>query len=211
MIEVEIWSDFTCPFCYIGKKNFDKAAELLAQPQEIKVTYRSFELDPKAEKSQAGSITELLAKKYGKSIQWAEQMNAGVVQTAAAAGLVFNMQKIIPTNSFDAHRLSHLAGKVNKQAEVQDLIFAAYFTNGKDISSRQALIEVGQSIGLSAQRVEQLLGSGEESDSVHADQQAAQQIGIRGVPYFVFDRKLAVSGAQPVAEFTQAFRQLKAT
>ncbi len=208
MIDVEIWSDMVCPFCYIGKRNFENALSQLPRLEGVTISYRSFELDPSAAKDQKKSIYEVLAKKYGKSIEWAQEANKSVVNTAAAVGLKFNMDKVIPTNSFDAHRLSHLALKHEKQNLILEKLFAAYFTDGKDLSNHDVLIEVATSIGLPKDDVMDMLKSDAYTAEVREDEEMAHEGGISGVPFFVFNRKYAISGAQPPQAFADVFKKL---
>lgn len=208
MIEVEIWSDFVCPFCYIGKRNFEKAMEQLGNKDQVNMTFRNFELDPNAVKGEKGSIYEKLSKKYGKTLEWAQQANQQVVQTAQAVGLNYHMDQVIPNNSFDAHRLAHLAKKSGDPGQIQELVMTAYFTEGKDISDHQVLKSIGVSAGLNAADVEKMLNSDEYKTEVRQDEEMSREIGISGVPFFVFNRKFAVSGAQPPEAFIEAFQEL---
>lgn len=206
-MQVEIWSDFACPFCYIGKRNFESALQLEARGSEVEVVYRSFELDPRAEKSQRVSIDEVLAKKYGRSVEWAHKMNENVTATARSVGLTFATDNIIPTNSFDAHRLNHLAARFGRQASFQDLVFNAYFTEGRDIASSEVLKSLAEAAGLPGEEVEELLDGDAHAIDVRNDEKTASEIGIEGVPFFLFDGTLAVSGAQPVEVFTDVFKE----
>lgn len=208
MIEVEIWSDYACPFCYIGKRNFDLALASFEKRDQVRVTYKSFELDPNAPKSQKVSINEMLAKKYRQTIEWAEQQNERVTQMAAKIGVTFNMDKIVPTNTFDAHRLSHLALKHNAQVAVQEELFKAYFTDGKDLADTSVLLEIAVKVGIDKSEAEDFLKSHVASNDVRVDEDEAQQLGVTGVPFFVFNRESAISGAQPIEVFTQALSQL---
>lgn len=206
MIDVEIWSDFACPFCYIGKAHFEKALSGFGQP--VNVTYKSFELDPSAAKSQKVSIYEVLAKKYSQSIEWAKKSNERVKQMGSDAGLSINPEKIIPTNSFDAHRLSWLAKTEGLQAKIQNELFAAYFTHGLDIADPAVLKKIGVSVGLDAKRVDEVLNSDEFADAVREDEDEASQLGVQGVPFFVINRKYGISGAQPTEVFVQALTEI---
>jgi predicted DsbA family dithiol-disulfide isomerase len=208
MIEVEIWSDIACPFCYIGKRNFERALEIAGKKDEVKIVYRSFELDPTAEKGRRVAIDEVLAKKYGRSVEWARKMNENVTQTAASCGLKFEMSKIVPTNTFDAHRLSHLAAKHGKQALAQEHLFAAYFTEGRDIADPETLKGIATSLDLPANEVEEMLRSESFAADVREEESMAQELGIQGVPFFLFEGKLAVSGAQPPEVFTRALSEI---
>lgn len=208
-IEVEIWSDFLCPFCYIGKKNFEKALSKLEDSSHIKVIYRSFELNPAAEKSQNISIYEYLAQKYGKTLEWAKEANQNVINMGIQSGIKMNMDLVKPTNSFDAHRLAHLALKNGKQSELSEILFEMNFTLGKDIADYQVLKEAGVKAGLKESEVTALLSSNQFEDDVRDDERTAQEFGISGVPFFVFNRKLAVSGAQQPESFVQVFKQVQ--
>lgn len=208
-IEVEIWSDFLCPFCYIGKKNFEKALSKLEDSSHIKVIYRSFELNPAAEKSQNISIYEYLAQKYGKTLEWAKEANQNVINMGIQSGIKMNMNLVKPTNSFDAHRLAHLALKNGKQSELSEILFEMNFTLGKDIADHQVLKEAGLKAGLKESEVTALLSSNQFEDDVRDDERTAQEFGISGVPFFVFNRKLAVSGAQQPESFVQVFKQVQ--
>lgn len=207
MIEVEIWSDFACPFCAIGKRQFEKALANFPEKDQFKVTFKSFELDPSAGKGQKVSIYEVLAKKYGKTIEWAHKANQNVIQMGSDCGLEFNMDKIIPTNSFDAHRLAHFAAEKGFQDQIQEKLFSAYFKEGKDIANLDTLKSIGAEIGLDPKQVAETLNSDAYSDEVREDENEAQEFGIQGVPFFVFDRKFAVSGAQPVEAFKQVLTE----
>lgn len=226
MIEVEVWSDVVCPFCYIGKRNFEAALKQAGLQNDVKVLYRSFELDPSAEKSQSISIFESLAKKYGQTIEWAKQANANVEQTGRAAGIEIHTGKIIPTNSFDAHRLIHLAKTHGRQSEMVESLFKAYFTDGKDIAKTEVLRKLAAEVSLPANEVAALFPetdlAGKQAnspsahakeprfhDGVRADEMMAQQMGIRGVPMFVFNGEHGISGAQPVETFVELLKALQ--
>lgn len=209
MVEVEIWSDIVCPFCYIGKRNFESALKQLKNSEQVEVSFRSFELDPSAQKSQKQSIYQVLAKKYGKSIEWAQEANKSVVNTGAAVGLKFNMDTIIPTNSFDAHRLTQFALTQQKQNQLLEKLFAAYFTEGKDISNHDVLVEAATSVGLAKSDILNVLNSDAFTAEVREDEEMAHEGGISGVPFFVFNRKYAVSGAQPPESFMEVFKKIE--
>ncbi len=207
MIHIEVWSDFSCPFCYIGKRSLDLALKDLAPEAQWQIQYRSFELDPNTSKSQKQSIHEMLAQKYQRSLDWARQMNERVTQMAAGVGLTYQMDRVIPTNSFDAHRLSHLAATKSLQNEAQEALFSAYFTEGKDIALVEVLREIGLGIGIPAADVHSLFESTVYQDEVREDEREAQELGVQGVPFFLFNRRLAVSGAQPIEVFKKALEQ----
>lgn len=207
VIQVEIWSDFACPFCFIGKRLFDKALQQFEHKSSVELIYRSFELDPRAEKSQKVSIYEVLAKKYGRSIEWAQQANQNVIAMGRENSIQFAIDKIIPTNSFDAHRISILARKKNLSLEWQEAAFAAYFTDGKDIADFNVLTDLAVQIGLDPSEVQQILSTNANIEEVRNEEAEAQNLGISGVPFFVFNRKFGVSGAQPSEVFLKALQK----
>lgn len=207
MIQVEIWSDVVCPFCFIGKKNFEAALEKYSGPEKIEVVWRSFELDPKAERSQQIKIHDLIAKKYGRSVEWAQENNERLTAQGKTIGIDFDFNSIIPTNSFDAHRLMHFARAENKENEVAHLLFGAYFSQGQDIAQPSVLTDIVVKAGLSPEKWSQVLQGQDYTLDVRNEERQAQELGITGVPAFVFNRKYLVSGAQPVESFLEVLNE----
>lgn len=203
-MKIEIWSDVCCPFCYIGKRHLEQAIEQFDYADDVEIVWHSFELDPEAEVNSEQNIYEQLAHKYGQSVEWAKKANEDLKEKAAEVGIDFNPEKIIPANSFDAHRLIKLAADHGLADEAEEKLFAAYFTEGRHIAQPETLKQIGTEIGLQESEIDHLLDSDQFSENVRADEKEAQQIGVRGVPFFVFNRKYAVSGAQPVHTFTEA-------
>lgn len=206
-MKVDIWSDVRCPFCYIGKRKFETALAQFEGKDEVEVEWHSFELDPNAETLPNVPAAEYLANRYGRPVEWAEEMQAGVTQTAAEVGLEFNLDRSVVANSFDAHRLIQLAKTEGLGDQIEEALFIAHFTNGSDISDHNTLIEIGLSVGLEQLSIATMLRGTDFTKEVRHDEQTAQQIGVKGVPFFVFDQKLAVSGAQPPETFLGAMRQ----
>lgn len=206
-MKVDIWSDVRCPFCYIGKRKFESALALFEHKDKVEVEWHSFELDPNAETKPDADPVDYLADRYGRPREWAEEMHENVTQTAAEVGLKFNLGISVVANSFDAHRLIQLAKTEGLGDAIEEHLFEAFFTNGKDISNHQTLVEIGTGAGLDKITVETMLRSTDFTDEVRYDEQTAQQIGVRGVPFFVFNEKLAVSGAQPPDTFLGAMQQ----
>jgi predicted DsbA family dithiol-disulfide isomerase len=202
-LTVEIWSDVVCPWCYIGKRRFEAAVEQF-DGGDVEVVWRSFELDPGAPATREHSAAEHLASKYGMSVEQAEASHAQMTELAAQEGLEYHFEKARGGNSFDAHRLIHLAHANGKQAEAQERVMRAYFTEGVPIGDREALVELGEELGLDARPA---LESDEYADAVRADELLAQQIGIQGVPFFVLNRRYGVSGAQPAELLVQALEK----
>lgn len=206
-IQVEIWSDVVCPFCFLGKKNFEAALKAYEGPAKIDYVWRSYELDPNSAKSQKASIYERLAKKYGRTIEWAKETNQRLVENGKAVGIDFNFDAIIPTNSFDAHRLLQFARTEEKQNEVAELLFKAYFCEGKDIALHSVLASLAAQAGLSSDRTKQVLEGSEFSSDVRSEEAEAQEFGLSGVPAFVINRQYLVSGAQPIEAFLEVFKE----
>lgn len=206
-MKVEIWSDMVCPFCYIGKRRFEAALEQFPQRADVEVIYKSFELDPNAMRDPGKNMHALLAEKYGMSMEQAKAANENVSNQAKSVGLTYRFDTMIPTNSFDAHRLTHLAAKHGKMTEMTEAVLQAYFTDSKHIADAKTLTDLAVGIGLDKAEVTQALSSDAFGGEVRSDEQEAHQLGINGVPFFVLNRKYAVSGAQPTEVFLQALKQ----
>jgi predicted DsbA family dithiol-disulfide isomerase len=205
MLNVEIWSDIVCPFCYIGKRHFEQARAQFPHP--VSVTWRSFELQKDAAKKQDIDLATRLSQKYGKSLEWAKAMNQQVTEKAARVGVTFDLERAVPTNSFDGHRLIHLAKTFGLQDEAKERLLSAYFTEGKDISDHQTLQDLGLAIGLKGEDVRAMLGTDRYAAEVRADEQLAAEIEISGVPFFVINERYAISGAQPVELFVETLHK----
>jgi predicted DsbA family dithiol-disulfide isomerase len=201
-LTVEIWSDVVCPWCYIGKRRFEAAVEQF--DGEVDVVWRSFELDPGAPATREHTASEHLASKYGMSIEQAEASHKQMTELAAQEGLEYHFERARGGNSFDAHRLIHLAAAEGKQGEAQERVMRAYFTEGVPIGDRDALVTLGDELGLDAREA---LENGAYADAVREDEVLAQQIGIQGVPFFVLNRRYGVSGAQPAEVLVQALEK----
>ena len=206
-MKIEIWSDVACPFCYIGKRRFENALEQFAHRDEVEVIWKSFQLDPEAQYSPGQNIYDHLAERKGWSRQQARETTAHVIEMAQGEGLQYDFDKLVPTNTFDAHRFTHLAAQYGLQDKAEEKLFHVYFTEGKNIADPTVLTQLGVEIGLEASAVQQMLNSEDFTDEVQSDIVEAQALGVRGVPFFVFNRQYAVSGAQASAGFLQALQQ----
>lgn len=206
MLKVEIWSDIVCPFCYIGKRHFEQARAQFPHP--LSVSWRSFELQKDAPKKQDGDLATRLSQKYGKSLEWAKAMNLQVTEKAAQVGVKFDLDHAVPTNSFDAHRLIHLAKTFGLQDEAKERLLSAYFSEGKNISDHETLKELGREIGLEVDDVSAMLDSERYGAEVRADEQMATEMEITGVPFFVINERYAISGAQPVELFVETLHKV---
>ncbi|MBI5178616.1 MAG: DsbA family oxidoreductase [Nitrospinae bacterium] len=206
MITVEIWSDFVCPFCYIGKRRFEAALERFPQKDDVHVVWKSFQLDPRANHAAGTGVVDVLAAKYGRPREWALEMTGQVTRMAAGDGLIYSMEGAIPANTFDAHRLSHLAAKSQLQGKAEELIFAAYFTEGKNIGDTETLLELARGIGLDGGETARLLAGDAFTDEVRKDENEATRLGIAAVPCFVVNRAQTITGAQPVERLLDALK-----
>lgn len=206
-MKVEIWSDIMCPFCYIGKRRFEEALGKFSDQKNIAIEWKSFQLDPTIQPAPGVSVYEYLAERKGISYEQSEQMHERVIAMAKDAGLEYNFDKAVIANSYDAHRLIQLAKKHKLGDAAEERLFSAYFTEGKDFGNHDTLAQIGKEIGLDENKVRQALATNEFSNEVDADIYEAQQIGVRGVPFFVFNRKYAVSGAQASETFVDVLNK----
>jgi len=206
-MKVEIWSDVMCPFCYIGKRHFEQAIEKLPFKDEIVVNWKSYQLNPEYHNTNNETIYDYLSRSKGMPIEQAKQMTRQVVDMAENAGLTINFDTNVPANTFDAHRLIHLASKYGLQDLAEEKLFEAHFVNSRNIGEKEVLIDIAGEMGLDKNEAEQVLNANQFAEAVRYDIYESQNLGIRGVPYFVMDRKYGVSGAQPVEAFTEALTQ----
>lgn len=201
-MQIEIWSDVVCPFCYIGKRKFEQALDRFPQKDQVEIVWKSFQLDPEASATGV-DYQKNLAERKGWSPEQTRQITDNVSKMAAEVGLEYHFDKAIAANSFDAHRFSHLAQEHGLQDAAEEALFKAHFTEGKNISDRTMLIQLGESIGLDPNTVKTMLESQEFYKEVKTDIAAARELRVSGVPFFIFDRKYAVSGAQDSEVFLQ--------
>jgi predicted DsbA family dithiol-disulfide isomerase len=212
-LQIEIWSDIACPWCYIGKRRFAAALEQFEHRDHVRVTWRSFELQPDAEPSSAHpGMTEaqMLSERKGMPLAQVQQMFAQVTSVAASVGLAYDFDAVVPANTFDAHRLVHVAGDLggaDVAADVVERLMSAHFEHGHVIDDAEVLVDVAVAAGLDAEPVRAALASDAGAGAVRADEAEAAALGIQGVPFFVAGRKLGVSGAQPVEVFAQLLAQ----
>ncbi len=206
-MDVEIWSDIACPWCYIGKRRFEAALAQFEHRDEVNVVWRSFELDPEAPAQRDGDLAEHLAHKYGMSVDQARASQAQMTETAAGEGLAFRFDTARGGNTFDGHRLVHLAHGRGLQDAMKERLLRAYFTEGELISDRQTLIRLGTEVGVEPGEVERALAGASYITDVRDDERAAAALGIRAVPTFVVDRALGASGAHPPEALLELLRE----
>jgi protein disulfide-isomerase len=208
-MKVEVWSDVMCPFCYIGKRNYEAALQQFAGKDDIEIVWKSFQLNPDIPQPmlKRTSVYEYLAEIKGMSYEQSVQMHERVVRMAKDAGLDYNFDIAVVGNSFSAHRLIQMAKTKGLGDAAEERLFKAYFTEGKDFADEAVLTELGKNIGLSEADIQEAFTNDAYAYYVKQDIQEAQSIGVTGVPFFVFNRKYAVSGAQPPEMFLSALQQ----
>jgi predicted DsbA family dithiol-disulfide isomerase len=208
-MKIEIWSDFVCPFCYIGKRHLEKALEQFEGRGEVSTAFRSFQLDPGASAVSGKTMYDILSRKYGMTIEQAKQTTANVAVQAEQAGLRYDFDAMIPANTEAAHRLSHYAAEKGKGGTFTERTMQAFFTEGRDINSFETLADLAEEAGLVRSEALQVLESGQYRDYVLKDQEKAAAAGVSGVPFFVFNEKYAVSGAQPPHKLLEVLEQVR--
>lgn len=196
-MRVDVWSDVVCPWCYVGKRRLEDALARFDHAAEVEIVWRAFELNPAAPATYEGDNVDRLARKYGVSRAEAEAMNDRVTRIADDEGLAFRLDIARPGNTFDAHRLLHLAADRGVQDALKEELLAAYQTRGEAIGDHDVLVRAAVVVGIDEAEARDILASNGYADEVRADERAAQEIGVTGVPFFVLDGRYAVSGAQP--------------
>lgn len=210
-MQIEIWSDVVCPWCFVGKRRLETALAGFEHRDEVEIVYRSFELDPSAPRHGHELTTGVIARKYGRSEDEMRDMQQQLIDTAAAEGLTMRLFENVHTNTIDAHRILHLAletGGPALQRELKEALLASYFTDAQDVGDHGVLTAAAVGVGLDAARVGEVLASDAYADAVAADIAQARAYGATGVPFFVVDQKYGVSGAQPSEVFGRLLEQV---
>ena len=202
-MKVEIWSDIMCPFCYIGKRNFDKALEQFSHRDRIEVIWKSFSLAPNLKTNPEINSLQYLQAHKGMNAEQAKNAIAHVTDYAKATGLDFNYDKVVVANTRKGHQLIHLAAQKGVQHEMKERLLKAYFIEGLNVDETTVLVKLGMEIGLTEEAIQTELREGNFAAFIEQDIAEAQALGVSGVPFFVFDRKYAVSGAQPEEQFLE--------
>jgi len=205
-MRVDIWSDVVCPWCYVGKARFEKALGDFPHRDQVEVVYRSFELDAGYPADMRETARAMLSRKYGMPEAQARAAEERLAGLAQAEGLGLDPDRPVG-NTFDLHRVIHLARAKGLQQELLTALNQAYFARGRQVFHRDVITEVAAAAGLDAGAVTEVLDSDEYAGAVRQDEREARDLGISGVPFFVFDMALGVSGAQPVETFTEALNQ----
>lgn len=207
-MKIEIWSDYVCPLCYIGKRRLEAALEQFAHREEVSIEYKSFELNPQAQFYLGKNMHQLLSEKHGMSLDEAKRRHTELGQQAAKVGLVYNFDHMKPTNTFDAHRITQYAKTVGKDKEIAEKLYYSYYTDSKLISDHDTLGDIAESVGMNREESLAILRDPSKfSDDVRSDEATAKQLGITGAPFFVINRKYAISGAQPTEVFLNALNE----
>lgn len=213
-MKIEIWSDIMCPFCYIGKRNFEAALEQFADKDKIEVEWKSFQLDPTIPEVAEESQEDYLVKRKGMSKEQVQGMLANVTQMAKQVGLEYHLDKSVMVNSQKAHQLIQFAKTKKLGDQIEERLFKAFFTEGKNIADIETLTQLGVDVGLEKDELQAAFTDDQYRYQMSQDIQEGQQLGVRGVPFFVFDRKYGISGAQPSEAFldtlSKSFTEWKA-
>lgn len=206
-MEVKIWSDVRCPFCYIGKKKFEVALQQFEQKDKVKITWKSYQLDPSLETRTDINTIDYFVKTKGVSAEQAKQMLSGATQMAKEVGLHFQFEDSVIANSFKAHKVIQLAKSKGLGNEIEEALFKAHFEESRNIDDSEVLVKTATSVGLDETEIRQVLESDAYEYEVKQDELEARNIGVRGVPFFVFNDKYAVSGAQPSEAFLETLEK----
>lgn len=203
-IEVDVWSDVVCPWCYLGKRRFESALAGFPHREVVRTRWRSFELDPATPARSDVLVPDMLKAKMGLTDAQVEQSLGHITALAAAEGLSYRLTRARPVNTFDLHRLAHLADEHDAGDAVRENLMRAYTSEAADLSDRDVLTGLATAAGVPAAETGELLSGTGFADEVREDEALAQRMGIRGVPAFVFAGRYLVSGAQPVEVFASA-------
>lgn len=206
-MKIEIWSDVVCPFCYIGKRKMEKALQKFPFKEKVEIEWKSFQLNPDQQTKLGVSTFEDLSKSKGWSMEQTKQITSQVVGMAKAEGLTFDFDKAVVANTKNAHRLIHLAKEFGVQDAMKERLLKAYFTDGLNVDDTDTLIQLGKEVGVPEEKIKPMLESNQYEEAVDQDSYESRQIGVRGVPFFVLDRKFGISGAQPDEVFDQTLEK----
>lgn len=206
-ITIEIWSDFMCPFCYMGKRKLERGLSKFDHKEMVEIVWRSYQLAPDLVTDPNRNLNVYFAKRKGISVEEAIAINNDTVQKAKFEGLKYNLDKAIPPNTFQAHQMSHFAMGFGKQNEAEEVLFRSYFTDGKNIDDRAMLLELAEEIGLDPKALNFALDKGTFANDVLADRERAKELGIRGIPCFVINGKESISGTYNDQTFLDALNR----
>lgn len=208
-ITIEIWSDFMCPYCYMGKRKLERGLSQFDHPEDVEIVWRTYQLAPDLVTDQNRKLDEYFAHRKGISVEEAVTINNEVIEKAKLEGLTYRLDKSIPPNTFQAHQMSHFAKEYGKQNEAEEVLFRSYFTDGKNIDDRATLLELAKEIDLDTEALNSALDNGTFADAVMADREKAKELGIKGIPCFVFNKgKETVSGTYDAQTFLDVLNRI---
>jgi predicted DsbA family dithiol-disulfide isomerase len=206
-MKIEIWSDVVCPWCYIGKRRLEAALEEFQHRKKVKIVWKSYQLDPEMETDPNLSIYDYLSERKGIPYDEAESMGHGVSAVAHEMGLNYNLDNTIPVNTLQAHEVLHFAKEYNLQTATKERLLKAYFVEGENLDDRPTLLKLAQELGLDSQKLVVALEKNSYASAVQEDIKLGREFGLRGVPFFVFNRKFGISGAQTKEEFLKTLNE----
>lgn len=206
-MKIEIWSDVVCPFCYIGKRKLEKALDKFPLKDQVEIEWKSFQLNPEEKTNPSINTLEHLAQSKGWSMDQTREITSNVVEMAKEQGLEFDFEKAKVANTKNAHRLIHFSKQQGKGGEMKERLLKAYFSDGENVDDPNTLIKLGAEIGLNESEIKSMLASNQFDDAVDQDIYESRLIGVRGVPFFVLDRKFGISGAQPDEVFEETIEK----
>jgi len=207
-MKIELWSDFGCPFCYIGKTRFENALNKFPHKDEVEVIYKAYQLNPNAPKEMTDGVAESFAKGHRISVDEAKKKIEMFVNAAKQAGLTYDYVNIKLTNTYDSHRLAKWANQFGLEPALTSRLMKAYFTDGLNLADHNTLLKLAKEVGLDVEKAKKVLSSNDYTDQVNAEIMEGRQVGVQGVPFFVLNRKYAISGAQQEDYFLAALNQL---
>lgn len=208
-MKIEIWSDVMCPFCYIGKRRLERALEDTGLTEEVNIVWKSFLLNPEMKTDPSKNSLDYLAEARGWSMEQVIQMTEHVAGIAAVEGLDYRMDDTKVANALDAHRVIQLAKRHHLSNEMEERLFRAYFTEGANIADHKTLILLAEEVGIPSEKTAACLEEKAFTQAIEADIRESQSLGVRGVPFFVFDRQYAISGAQPRELFVETLEKCR--
>lgn len=207
-MKIEIWSDIACPFCYIGKRRLEQALEQFEHKDKVTIEWKSYLLNPDLVPEPGQSLYAYLSKSKGWSMAYTMQANQQVLEMAREVGLNYQLDKVRIANTTDAHRIIQLAKQKGLDDTIEEAFFDAYFTKGADLGDHEVLVDIAVRAGISESEARQVLNEQLLGDKISQDIYESTQIGVRGVPFFVFDNRYGISGAQPLEVFTRTLNQV---
>ena len=208
-MKIEIFSDFACPFCYIGKKRLEQAIRETGLEDDVEIEYKSYQLNPYASKTEARPFYESMMEKYENTREEVEMMTSSIQDRAKEVGLTYHFEQMRTGNTENAHRLAKWARSHGKEAVFVEAMMDGYFTKGLNVNDKEALVQVAKSVGLPEGEAKDVLENDRFAEELAKDRYDAQQLQVQSVPFFVFENKYGIIGAEPLEVFTRTLKQAK--